>query len=124
MLLQHRLTCSRLNGALYRVFPGLGRKRAWPQLREGGGQLLYQNWRKRFWVPGLAAADVPYVTPHSARHAFISNLQAQGVEVGLVAQIAGHANPIVTLGHYTQAVRDGHDAIQKIDRAYSGVGFG
>jgi transcriptional regulator with XRE-family HTH domain len=27
--------------------------------------------------------------------------------VGLAAQIAGHANPTVTLGHYTQAVRGG-----------------
>ena len=121
MLLQHRLTCSRLDGQLYRVFPGLGHKRAWPQIRIGGGQLLYQNWRKRFWVPGLEAADVPYVTPHSARHAFISNLQAQGIEVGLVAKIAGHANPMVTLGHYTQAVRGGHEAIQKIDEAYAGT---
>ena len=67
---------------------------------------------------GLEEAGVPYVTPHSARHCFISNLQAEGVEVGLVAKIAGHANPMVTLGHYTQAVRDGQEAIEKIDEAY------
>jgi len=119
MLLQHRLTCTRLNGELYRVFPGLGRHRPWPHLREGGGgQLIYQNWRTRFWKKGLNDAGVPYVTPHSARHAFISNLQAQGIEVGLVAKIAGHANPMVTLGHYTQAVRDGQEAIKAIDAAY------
>lgn len=119
MLLVHRLTCTQLNGELYRVFPGLGRPQAWPQLRkDGGGPLLYQNWRTRFWRPGLQGAEVPYVTPHSARHAFISNLQAQGVEVGLVSQIAGHANPTVTLGHYTQATRDGQQAIKAIDAAY------
>ena len=123
MLLQHRLTCTRLDGKLYRVFPGLGRPQAWPRPRkDGGGQLLYQNWRKRFWAQGLDAAGVPYVTPHSARHAFISSLQAQGVEVGLVSQIAGHANPTVTLGHYTQATRDGQDAIAAIDVAYGNGG--
>jgi len=119
MMRQHNLTCTRLNGKLYRVFPGMGRPQAWPKPRmNGGGQLLYQNWRKRFWVRGLEEAGVPYVTPHSARHCFISNLQAEGVEVGLVAKIAGHANPMVTLGHYTQAVRDGQEAIGKIDEAY------
>ena len=59
------------------------------------------------------------MTPHSARHSFISTLQAQGIEVGLVAKIAGHANPTVTLGHYTQAVRGGEAAIAALDRAYS-----
>ncbi|WP_433962909.1 tyrosine-type recombinase/integrase [Roseitalea porphyridii] len=51
--------------------------------------------------------DLPYITPHAARHVFVSALQAQGVEVGPVAKLAGHANPSVTLGHYTQAVRGG-----------------
>jgi integrase len=59
-----------------------------------------------------------YVTPHSARHSFISTLQAQGIEVGLVAKIADHANPTVTLGHYRQAVRGGEAAIEALDRAY------
>ena len=36
-------------------------------------------------------------------------------EAGLVAQIAGHANPTVTLGHYTQAVRDGSAAIEALE---------
>lgn len=35
----------------------------------------------------------------------------QGFEVGLVAKLAGHANPTVTLSHYTQAVRGGEEAM-------------
>jgi hypothetical protein len=58
-----------------------------------------------FWVPALRALGLPIVTPHSARHCFISTLQAQGIEVGLVAKLAGHASAVVTLRHYTQAVR-------------------
>jgi len=120
MLLAWRLVCPRDNGTLYRVFPGPGRLQPWPLPRiGGGGPLLYQNFRKRFWRPAFKELGLPYVTPHAARHAFISILQARGVEVGLVAKLAGHANPTVTLGHYTQAVRGGADAMADLDRAYT-----
>lgn len=119
MLLTWRVRCPRKGKELHRVFPGPGRLQEWPKPRiGGGGPLLYQNFRKRYWAPIFKALKLPYVTPHSARHSFISTLQAQGIEVGLVAQIAGHANPTVTLGHYTQAVRDGSAAIEALDRVY------
>lgn len=120
MLLAWRVRCPRKGKELHRVFPGRGRLQPWPKPRlGGGGPLLYQNFRKRYWALAFKALKLPYVTPHSARHSFISTLQAQGIEVGLVAQIAGHANPTVTLGHYTQAVRDGSAAIEALDRAYA-----
>jgi integrase len=120
MLLAWRLACPRHEGKLYRVFPGPGRMQAWPLPRkDGGGPLLYQNFRKRFWVPTFKSLRLPYVTPHSARHSFISTLQAQGVEVGLVAKLAGHANANVTLGHYTQAVRGGAAAISGLEHAFA-----
>ncbi len=120
MLLAWRVRCPRKGKELHRVFPGPGRLQPWPKPRlGGGGPLLYQNFRKRFWEPAFQRLGLPYVTPHSARHSFISTLQAQGIEVGLVAQIAGHANPVVTLGHYTQAVRGGEAAVAALDRAYS-----
>ena len=61
------------------------------------------------------------MTPHSYRHSFISTLQAQGVEVGLVAKLAGHASAVVTLGHYTQAVRGGEAAVAALEEAYRAV---
>jgi hypothetical protein len=70
------------------------------------------------WKPFFNRNNLPYVTPHSARHSYISILQMQGVEVGLVAKIAGHANPNVTLGHYTQAVRGGAEAAAALERAF------
>jgi integrase len=74
------------------VFPGPGRLQEWPKPRiGGGGALLYQNFRKRYGQPAFKRLKLPYVTPHSARHSFISTLQAEGIEVGLVAQIAGHS---------------------------------
>jgi integrase len=120
MLLAWRVRCPRRGKELHRVFPGPGRLQPWPKPRlGGGGALLYQNFRKRYWAPAFRALKLPYVTPHSARHSFISTLQAQGIEVGLVAQIAGHANPTVTLGHYTQAVRGGAAALAALEEAYA-----
>lgn len=91
----------------------------WPLPRiGGGGPILYSNFLKRYWRRAFKNAGVRYVTHHSARHSFVSTLQAQGVEVGLVAKLAGHANPAVTLGHYTQAVRGGAEALAILDQAY------
>jgi len=119
MLLEWRLRCPRLDGALYRVFPGPGVPQQWPLPRiGGGGPVLYSNFLKRYWRPAFEAAGLRYVTHHSARHSFVSTLQAQGVEIGLVAKLAGHANPAVTLGHYTQAVRGGAEAMAMLDRVY------
>jgi integrase len=73
------------------------------------------------WKPALTALGLPYVTPHSARHSFISTLQAQGIEVGLVAKLAGHSNAVVTLGHYTQAVRGGAAAMEALERVYTSL---
>jgi hypothetical protein len=101
------------------VFPRLGRLPSSPgEPLRGGGALSYANFRKSYWQPAFAALGLPYVTPHSARHTFISTLQAQGIEVGLVAKLAGHANANVTLGHYTQAVRGGEVAVAALEGAY------
>jgi integrase len=118
MLLEWRVACPRRDGELHRVFPGLGNPQPWPLPRVGGGgPLLYWNFRRRFWAAKLKHLDLPAVTPHSARHWFISALQALGIEVGLVAKIAGHSNANVTLGHYTQATRGGEVAVAALEKA-------
>jgi len=100
-----------------RVFPCLGRGAGG---KTCGRPLSYQNFIRTYWRPALAALGLPMVTPHSARHAFISTLQANGTEVGLVAELAGHADPTITLGYYTQAVRGGTQAIDRLERMYRG----
>jgi integrase len=121
MLLAWRLRCPRKDGELHRVFPAPGAPRAWPLPREGGGgPLVYGSFRKRYWAPMLKRLGLPAVTPHSARHSFISTLQAQGVEVGLVAKLAGHKSAVVTLSHYTHAMRGREDAVKALDQAYAG----
>ena len=119
MLLEWRVRCPRREGKLERVFPAHGLRATWPLHRIGsGGALIYNNFRKRFWAPSIKALGLPAVTPHSARHAFISTLQARGIEVGLVAKLAGHKNAVVTLSHYTHAMRGGAEAIKVLDVAY------
>src|SRR3954454_12955869 len=119
MLLEWRERCPRLPDTPHRVFPGIGFARPWPLPRVGGGgPLLLSNFRNRMWTPALRRLGLPYVTPHGARHSFISILQALGIEVGLVAKIVGHANVNVTLGHYTQAVRGIDQIVGAIEQAY------
>jgi len=120
MLLEWRVSCPRLNGELHRVFPALGRRQAWPKPRiGGGGPLIYHKFLRRVWMPFFKRNDIAYVAPHTARHTWISILQLQGVEVGLVAKLAGHANPAVTLSVYTQAMRGGENAVAALEEAYS-----
>ena len=80
--------------------------------------LSYANFAGNYWRPAFRAVGLPYVTPHSARHAFISTLQATGIEIAVVAKLAGHADPAVTLSHYTQPVRDGSGAVVALEMAY------
>jgi len=120
LLLEWKLSCPRLNGELHRVFPALGHRQPWPKLRiGGGGPLSYHKFLRRFWRPFFKRNDIAYVAPHTARHTWISILQLQGVEVGLVAKLAGHANPAVTLSVYTQAMRGGENAVAALEEAYS-----
>jgi integrase len=120
MLRDWREICPRLNGELHRVFPGSGQMQPWPLPRVGGGgPLLDANFRHRIWQPFLKRLGLPLVTPHSARHCFISTLQAQGIEVGLVAKLAGHSNASVTLQVYTQATRGGESAVAALERAFT-----
>jgi integrase len=121
MLLAWRVRCPRKDRRLERVFPAPSSRRAWPLPREGGGgAFIYGNFRKRYWGPTLKRLGLPPVTPHSARHSFISTLQAQGIEVGLVAQLAGHKSAVVTLSHYTHGMSGGQEAVKALDRAYAG----
>jgi integrase len=119
MLLEWRLVCPRLNGELHRVFPGPGRVEKDGRKVGVGGPIQYQNFRTRVWQKAFKKLGLPYVSPHAARHQWISTMQAQGIEVGLVAKLAGHSSPNVTLQHYTQAVRSGDVAMKALEAAYA-----
>jgi integrase len=100
-----------------RVFPCLGNT-SYRGHKKRGTPLSYANFILVYWRPVFRTLGLPYVTPHSARHAFISTLQASGVEIGVVAKLAGHADPAITLSHYTQSVRDGSGAVIALEATY------
>ncbi len=120
MLQRWRTICPVRPGLPARVFPSLGSTHL-KRRRLNGWALSYVNFLNNYWRPAFARHGLPYVTPHSARHSFISTLQASGTEIGLAAKLAGHADPAVTLSHYTQAVRGGAAAIAALEKMYVGV---
>jgi integrase len=120
ILLKWQQACPADQSGQGRVFPCLGLLTC-PTHKKRGTPLSYANFVGNYWRPVFRALGLPYVTPHSARHAFISTLQASGIEIGLVAKLAGHADPAVTLSHYTQPVRDGSRAVVALEAAYTSI---
>jgi integrase len=114
LLMQWKEVCPTDSG---RVFPCLG-KPPYRAHKKRGTPLSYANFIQTYWRPVFQPLGLPYVTPHSARHAFISTLQASGIEIGVVAKLAGHADPAITLSHYTQPVRDGSGAVIALEATY------
>jgi len=118
MLVAWRERCPHLDGELVRVFPTRGKRQPWPLPRSGGGgPLLYSNYRMQIWKPFLARLGLPAVTPHSARHAYVSVLQAAGIEVATVAKIVGHANPTTTLAVYSHSTSNHLIAISAMENS-------
>jgi len=72
------------------------------------------RWRNGIAVPKLPAPLLaqPAQTPWlRERHAAFGealvhfDMQAEGIEIALVAKVVGHANPAITASHYSHAVR-------------------
>jgi integrase len=76
------------------------------------------DWRR--WRDLLAAAGVPHVKLHSARHTAATMLLAMGVPIEVVAEILGHSRLEITRG-YQHRVDDLHvAAAEKMAAAYWG----
>jgi integrase len=120
MLLNWRERCPRLDSEVFRVSLARRKRQPWPKPgKGGGGPLLYSNYRTQIWKPFLRRLELPEVTPHSTRHSYFSALQAAGIEVVTVARLAGHANPVTTLGVYSHAVQGGAIAAYVLEKAYA-----
>jgi integrase len=112
--------CPRVDGRLHRVFPAQPSKDG---KGSGGrvhndGRLLLSNLRNRIWYPLLDRLGLPRVSLYATRHMAISHLQAEGTEVGVVAKIAGHSSPQITLQYYTHAVRQDDGVMDRLNNAY------
>lgn len=65
-----------------------------------GGKLNYSSIMQYHWKPVMDLLDNQELTPHSCRHAFISEMTRVGVDTLTIQKIVGHANKNVT-EHYT-----------------------
>ncbi len=120
MLIDWQKRCPTHDGKLHRVFPAQGNEfhKGRKATAEADGGLTLNNFRMRVWYPTLLRVSLPKVSLYATRHMAISYLQAQGVEVGLVAKIAGHSSPEITLKYYTHAVREDPDVMNNLNAAY------
>ncbi len=84
-----------------------------------GSPLIYVSFHDRIWKPILKRAGLPPIRSYACRHAYISGLQAAGVEIALAAKLAGHASPEITAAVYSHAVRGGEEAVAALERLYS-----
>ena len=72
----------------------------------------------RVWYPLFERLKLPRVSIYAARHMALSHLQSKGVEIGLVAKLAGHSSPRITLQYYTHAVSEYDGVMDKLNEAY------
>jgi integrase len=68
----------------------------------GAGNALSQtNFRKRYYIPMLEKAGLPYIRPHDQRHTNASVQLDQGTPLHVVSAMLGHASPVTTLNAYS-----------------------
>ncbi len=81
---------------------------------EEGGPLRYSNWRRRVWLPAVAAAGCPGAGFHDLRRLNATTLVVEGIDVKTAQTRLGHADPRTTLAVYASAPA-------AVDRAAAGV---
>lgn len=65
-----------------------------------GGPLRRTNWRRRFWVPAVAASVGDPMRFHDLRHTHAALLVAAGEHPKVIQQRLGHASISTTLDTY------------------------
>lgn len=84
---------------------------------ENGRPVDADNWYHRVWKPARAAAGLPKLRIHDARHHLASVLLGQGRSVKLVQRMLGHATASVLLDVYTWVTPQEEDeAASDLDR--------
>ena len=83
-----------------------------------GFLLRRSNFRRRIWLPAVAAADLSPLPFHALRHSHAALLIAQGEHPKVIADRLGHASPNVTNAIYSHLF-DGLDdlAAERLDQA-------
>lgn len=65
------------------------------------GSVFPVNDFKRSWATALRTAGIDGLNFHDLRRTFVTRLQADGISIGIAAELAGHARLETTQKHYT-----------------------
>jgi integrase len=87
-----------------------------------GAPLDYTNWRRRVWLPAVAAAGIPEVGFHDLRRAAATALVVERVDLKTAQTRLGHSDPRLTLAIYAQATTEAdRDAAEKLGERFFGA---
>lgn len=71
----------------------------------------YPNFLRDVWVPAQIASGMD-LRPHEARHSYVSNLRAAGIDPADLADVTRHTIQTATK-HYTHPTRQSYEAIRR-----------
>jgi integrase len=80
----------------------------------GGGPLVYQNWRNRFWLPACTTVGLEGLGFHDLRRLNATGLVMEGVDVKTIQSRLGHSDPRLTLAVYAQATNEADRAAAEL----------
>jgi integrase len=69
------------------------------------------NFYRDVWEPAQIASGID-MRPHEARHSYVSNLRAAGIDPADLADVTRHTIQTAT-AHYTHPTRQSYDAIRR-----------
>ena len=101
--------------ALYLRAYGMGKPRIW---MPGGRNACYSvgTFRNRYYRALARVPGVRDLSPHSCRHTYVTNLQARGVSIEIIAQLSGHAKIETTVTYTHTSMETLSAAISVLDR--------
>lgn len=90
------------------------------------GKIFPFNDFKRSWRTALKVAGIEGLNFHDLRRTFVTRLQADGVSIGIAAELAGHARLETTQKHYTSTdnaaiIQDATARINAANEARAGL---
>ena len=97
-------------------------------LREHGGKHLIWSlpgknpvysvgsFRRRYYYAIGQVEGVRKLSPHCCRHTYVTRLQAKGVPIELIAQLAGHSSVDVTIGYTHTSMETLSGAVAVLDK--------
>jgi integrase len=88
-----------------------------------GGPVRLASWRRRYWSPAVAAAELEHLRVHDLRHTAVALWIAAGATPGEIASRAGHTSVVTVLDRYGHLLPGHEERVNAaLDALAEGVG--